>query len=108
MVGGRPSGDRNGRTRQTRAGGHVAAARCAPFGFILANGFFLLLAVGFQFDSTHAARSTINFLSWGWRIPFLLSIVMVLLGLYVRVKLHETPVFANAVQRGETSKRCSD
>jgi MFS family permease len=75
----------------------------APFGFILANGFFLLLAVSFRFDSTHATLDD-NFLAWGWRIPFLLSIVMVLLGLYVRVKLHETPVFANAVQRGETLK----
>jgi MFS family permease len=75
----------------------------APFGFILANGFFLLLAVAFQFDSTRAAPED-HFLSWGWRIPFLLSIVMVLLGLYVRVKLHETPVFASAVERGETLK----
>jgi metabolite-proton symporter len=75
----------------------------APFGFILANGFFLLLAVSFRFDSTHATLDD-HFLAWGWRIPFLLSIVMVLLGLYVRVKLHETPVFASAVERGETLK----
>ncbi len=75
----------------------------APFGFILANGFFLLLAVSFRFDSTRATVDD-HFLTWGWRIPFLLSIVMVLLGLYVRVKLHETPVFANAVERGETLK----
>jgi MFS family permease len=75
----------------------------APFGFILANGLFLLLAVGFRFDSTRATLDD-HFLTWGWRIPFLLSIVMVLLGLDVRVKLHETPVFANAVQRGETLK----
>ena len=75
----------------------------APFGFILANGFFLLLAVGFNFDSTRYALDD-HFLIWGWRIPFLLSIVMVVLGLYVRVKLHETPVFAGAVERGETLK----
>lgn len=37
-------------------------------------------------------------------MPFLVSIVLVLLGLYVRVKLHETPVFARAVERGETLK----
>jgi MFS family permease len=75
----------------------------APFGFILANGFFLLLAVAFNFDSTHDTRDD-HFLTWGWRIPFLLSIVMVVLGLYVRVKLHETPIFAGAVERGETLK----
>jgi MFS family permease len=75
----------------------------APFGFILANGFFLLLAVGFNFDSTRYALDD-HFLVWGWRIPFLLSIAMVGLGLYVRVKLQEAPVFAGAVERGETLK----
>ena len=75
----------------------------APFGFVLANGFFLLLTIGFQFDSTHSALDD-PFLTWGWRVPFLVSIVLVLLGLYVRVKLHETPVFARAVERGETLK----
>ena len=33
-------------------------------------------------------------MSWGWRIPFVFSAVLVLIGLYVRVSLHETPVFA--------------
>jgi MFS family permease len=75
----------------------------APFGFILANGFFLLLTLGFRFDSTHVTLDD-PFLIWGWRLPFLLSIVLVLLGLYVRVKLHETPIFARAVERGETLK----
>ncbi|WP_096201966.1 MFS transporter [Enterobacter hormaechei] len=35
-----------------------------------------------------------QFMSWGWRIPFVFSAVLVLIGLYVRVSLHETPVFA--------------
>jgi MFS family permease len=75
----------------------------APFGFMLANGFFLLLTVAFHFDSTLQTADD-HFLVWGWRIPFLLSIVMVALGLYVRVKLHETPVFAGAMERGERLK----
>lgn len=75
----------------------------APFGFILANGFFLLLTVAFQYDSTVATQQE-SFLIWGWRIPFLLSIGMVILGLYVRVKLEETPVFARAIERGEKLK----
>jgi MFS family permease len=75
----------------------------APFGFMLANGFFLLLTVAFHFDSTLQTPDD-RFLVWGWRIPFLLSIVMVALGLYVRVKLHETPVFAGAMERGERLK----
>lgn len=72
----------------------------APIGFILANGFFLLLTVAFDYDSTVAGPQD-AFLIWGWRIPFLLSIGMVVLGLYVRLKLQETPVFARAVERGE-------
>ncbi len=72
----------------------------APFGFILANGFFLLLTVVFQYDSTVAVHQDV-FLVWGWRVPFLLSIGMVILGLYVRVRLEETPVFARAMERGE-------
>ncbi|WP_159729106.1 MFS transporter [Methylosinus sp. Ce-a6] len=72
----------------------------APFGFILANGFFLLLTILFAFDSTQAKPEE-HFLAWGWRLPFLLSILLVTLGLYVRLKLHETPVFARALERGE-------
>lgn len=72
----------------------------APFGFILANGFFLLLTTWFGYDSAHA-RPDDPFLVWGWRIPFLVSIVMVALGLYVRARLEETPVFARAMARGE-------
>jgi len=75
----------------------------APFGFILANGLFLLLAIWFAYDSTSATTSD-SFLTWGWRTPFLLSIIMVGIGLYVRLKLHETPVFARAVERGEKLK----
>jgi MFS family permease len=75
----------------------------APFGFILANGFFLLLTTFFGFRSG-AAQLGDPFLMWGWRIPFLLSIVMVLVGLYVRIKLQETPVFVRAVERGEKLK----
>jgi MFS family permease len=75
----------------------------APFGFILANGFFLALTAFFGFRSG-AAQMTDDFLVWGWRIPFLMSIVMVLVGLYARVKLQETPVFVRALERGEKLK----
>ena len=72
----------------------------APFGFMLANGFFLLLTAWFDYNSA-AAELDHDFLVWGWRIPFLVSIVMVAVGLYVRTQLAETPVFARAVARGE-------
>jgi MFS family permease len=75
----------------------------APFGFILANGFFLLLTTFFNYNSTEAGVHP-DFLVWGWRIPFLASIIMVAVGLYVRFKLEETPVFVRALARGEKLK----
>lgn len=67
----------------------------APIGFILANGIFLWLSLG---------MSTEQFQAWGWRIPFLLSAVMVIVGLYVRLKLVETPAFQKVIDQGEVSK----
>ena len=55
-----------------------------PIGFLIATGLFLLLLVGFG----EAA-----FVAWAWRVPFLLSAVLVAIGLYVRVSLEETPAF---------------
>ncbi|MDY7525758.1 MFS transporter [Sphingomonas sp. 10B4] len=59
----------------------------APIGFIAANGFFLLLG---------AALTPAQFAAWGWRLPFLASAVLVVLGLWVRLKLTETPAFREA------------
>lgn len=56
-------------------------------GFLVANGLFLLLGVLLSHD---------QFMAWGWRIPFLVSAVLVLIGLYARVRLTETPLFAAA------------
>ena len=57
----------------------------APIGFFFANGTFLLLSWLLTDE---------QFMQWGWRVPFIFSAVLVLIGLYVRVSLHETPVFA--------------
>jgi metabolite-proton symporter len=59
-----------------------------PIGFLLANGLFLLLL---------SILSNEQFKSWGWRLPFLASGVLVLIGLYVRTSLAETPAFARAM-----------
>lgn len=64
-------------------------------GFLAANGLFLTLAMTLDDE---------QFRSWGWRIPFLLSAALVMVGLYVRLKLHETPVFTNAIARQERVK----
>ena len=75
----------------------------APVGFFLANGVFLLLILWLGHSAATPDLSG-AFLTWGWRIPFLLSAVMVAIGLYVRVRLSETPVFVRAVAQGERVK----
>ncbi|MFC4605936.1 MFS transporter [Rhodococcus kronopolitis] len=75
----------------------------APIGFFLANGLFLVITLFMDHDTSNPDLDG-AFLSWGWRIPFLLSAVMVMIGLYVRLKLEETPVFARAVANGEKVK----
>lgn len=64
----------------------------APIGFFFANGMFLLLSWLLTDE---------QFIAWGWRVPFILSAVLVLVGLYVRVSLHETPVFAKIAKAGK-------
>ncbi|WP_134080837.1 MFS transporter [Mycobacteroides salmoniphilum] len=72
----------------------------APIGFFFANGTFLVLMLVMGFDAKTVAANH-AFLSWGWRVPFLASAVIVVVGLYVRLKLTETPVFAQAVAEGK-------
>ena len=67
----------------------------APAGMVLANG---ALAVMSFFTNEDA------FLSWGWRVPFLLSVVLVFIGLYIRVGVHETPVFASLQSQGRVAR----
>jgi metabolite-proton symporter len=66
-----------------------------PVGFLLATGGFLLLS-HFLDDA--------QFRAWGWRIPFLASAALVIVGLYVRLKLTETPVFAKALATRQPAK----
>jgi MFS family permease len=67
----------------------------APLGFICSTGAFLALT---------AALSPAEFLAWGWRIPFLASAALVFVGLYVRLRLTETPEFVLAVQNDERER----
>lgn len=66
----------------------------APVGFIAANGLFLILGLTLTPD---------QFKAWGWRAPFLLSAILVGLGLWVRLRISETPVFKAAMERAEPS-----
>jgi metabolite-proton symporter len=67
----------------------------APFGFLFSGGVFLLLSRWLTDD---------QFFAFGWRIPFLASSVLVLVGLYVRLTIAETPIFRQALNRREQVK----
>ncbi|MGA2650354.1 MAG: MFS transporter [Terracidiphilus sp.] len=67
----------------------------APVGFFLSSCVFLSLS-RFLTDA--------QFLAFGWRLPFLASSVLVFLGLWVRLTITETPVFAASLQRGEQER----
>ena len=67
----------------------------APLGFFLSGGVFLLLS--------HWLTDQ-QFFAFGWRLPFLSSAVLVFLGLYVRLTITETPVFREALNRGQQVK----
>ena len=65
-----------------------------PAGIALAN----LAVLAFS------ALSGDQFLNWGWRIPFFLSIVMVAIGLYIRLGIFETPVFSKVLEQEQRAK----
>jgi len=67
-----------------------------PIGFLCAVGSFLLLS---------NLLDDAQFRAWGWRIPFLASAVLVIIGLYVRLRLAETPVFLKAMQEQQRTVR---
>ncbi|MBB5573402.1 MULTISPECIES: MFS transporter [Rhizobium] len=64
----------------------------APIGFIFSAGLFLIL---------RESMADADFLNYGWRVPFLISIVLVAVGLYVRLKITETPEFQRAIEKEE-------
>lgn len=66
-----------------------------PTGIILANLIFLASTGGLSEE---------QFAAWGWRIPFLLSIVLVAVGLFVRLRIMESPVFATLKETGRQSR----
>ena len=67
----------------------------APIGFFLSNGTYFLLET---FNDDDAM------LAWGWRVPFLLSSILVIVGLVVRVQMEETPIFRMAQEQKKVVK----
>lgn len=66
-----------------------------PLGLVLATGVFAIVSKLPEAD----------FLSWGWRIPFLLSIVLVVVGYVIRSKVEESPIFLQMKAKNELSKQ---
>jgi metabolite-proton symporter len=64
----------------------------APLGFLLSASVFLILGHWMPDD---------QFLLWGWRVPFIASALLVMVGLWVRLNIHETPQFQAALDRNE-------
>jgi metabolite-proton symporter len=67
----------------------------APIGLICSSGTFLWLTTGLSDE---------QLLSWGWRVPFIASALLVFVGLYVRLRLAETPAFKRAMENHERVK----
>ncbi|HEX2011875.1 MAG TPA: MFS transporter [Roseateles sp.] len=64
----------------------------APIGLFAANGVFFLVSYFLGADAL---------VEWGWRIPFLMSVALVGVGLYVRLNLHESEVFRKVERQGK-------
>ena len=67
----------------------------SPAGLLLATAVFTIVSK--NMDAT-------TFLAWGWRVPFLASLVMVAIGLFIRLKLSESPVFSEMKSKNEELK----
>jgi metabolite-proton symporter len=67
----------------------------APAGMVLANGALALMT---------AVTTEDEFLRWGWRVPFLASVVLVFVGMYIRLGILETPVFEAIKAKGARVK----
>nr|WP_233615633.1 MFS transporter [Leucobacter chromiisoli] len=80
-----------------RRGFWASAAQVGPpAGNLLANGTLALLTF---------AMTEQSFLDWGWRVAFLLSIVLVAFGLWIRLKLEDTPIFQMLQERGDRAEK---
>ena len=75
----------------------------APLGFIIANMLFFVINMMLA-DPEAPGQPSAAFLEWGWRIPFLFSAVMVIVGLWVRLKLVESRAFEQTKKAGAVKR----
>jgi MHS family shikimate/dehydroshikimate transporter-like MFS transporter len=70
------------------------AATGVNIGLLLATGVFALVS----------RLPTEDFLNWGWRIPFLLSLILIVVGFYIRSRVSETPVFSEIAAKSKAAR----
>ena len=80
---------------------HAPPHRRGLFGSFVQVGFPIGLVSASAMFSLVAMLPDADFKSWGWRIPFILSVILVAVGLFVRARLPETPVFEAIKARGQ-------
>lgn len=73
----------------------------ATLGLFVSLGVILLTRHSLDADAQESIR---KFNDWGWRIPFLVSILLVVVSIYIRMKMHESPLFTKLKSEGKVSK----
>jgi MHS family shikimate/dehydroshikimate transporter-like MFS transporter len=66
-----------------------------PVGLLLSTGAFAIMSAGLTDE---------QFASWGWRVPFLISVILIGVGFYIRLKIEETPEFARVKESGTQAR----
>lgn len=86
---------------------HAPAGRRGFYGSLVQVGFPLGIAASTgTFLYMSQAMNEADFLAWGWRLPFLLSALLIALGLFIRLRLQETPAFAQVQREGVAKSPC--
>ncbi|TAM87422.1 MAG: MFS transporter [Candidimonas sp.] len=83
---------------------HAPEEKRGFYGSVVQIGFPLGMALGTISYFSLAFLDNAQFLSWGWRLPFLASALLVVVGTYVRIHIDETPDFEQSVRRGEIER----
>jgi MHS family shikimate/dehydroshikimate transporter-like MFS transporter len=83
---------------------HAPANRRGFYGSLVQVGFPLGVAASSTAFALVAMLPQADLMSWGWRVPFLFSILLLGVGLYVRTRVPETPLFSELKQRGDIAK----
>jgi MHS family shikimate/dehydroshikimate transporter-like MFS transporter len=84
---------------------HAPAHRRGLYGSLVQVGFPIGVAASTGVFIPLTALPAEDFLSWGWRIPFLLSLLLVAVGLFIRLRLTETPAFQRVRRSATVSRR---